>query len=334
MHVALYEGAVDGPLQLATRILIGAGTDVPLIAGAPGMGKTSILAAAAEEAAESARHALVWVAGSAVASEGHLARLLWDYIPDSDGQSDQSDLALALDRLTQHTAVLLAVDDLDVLTYKRERTAELIGRWARKRSCRLAGSCSASSVARLTHYGTPLVSALGRSPVVVPIDLLDEEAASALVQRRAPSLNRSQVEAVVRAAAGHPAALVFLSRIVSLEAKTYRPDEGEQPDEAVLKAAEFAGAAYAEPWASLGPQQRAILWQLARHSPATAAEIARALALPASHISAQLTRLVADALVQRLAGRGGYAVAPLLAEWISRRAARGLPRQHFSRREA
>jgi hypothetical protein len=330
MHVASAARAVDGPLQVAIRTLAGAAGDVPLIAGAPGMGKTSVLAAAAQEAAESRRQVLVWVAGSAVASEGHLARLLSDYIPDSNGQNDQADLALALDRLGRHTPVLLAVDDLDVLTYKRERTAELIGDWARNRSCRLAGSCSASSVARLTNYGTPMVSALGRSPVVVPIDLLDDEAASALVERRAPSLSKAQVEAVVRAAAGHPAALVFLSRIVSLEARAYPPEEGEQPDEAVLKTAEFAGAAYAEPWASLGPQQRAILWQLAKCSPATAADISRALALPASHVSAQLTRLVADALVQRLPSRGRYAVAPLLAEWVSRRAARGLPRQHAS----
>ncbi len=52
--------------------------------------------------------------------------------------------------------------------------------------------------------------------------------------------------------------------------------------EALLnRASEFAEAVYAESWAALGPQQRAILWALAIAAAATsAAEIAERIALP------------------------------------------------------
>ena len=93
------------------------------------------------------------------------------------------------------------------------------------------------------------------------------------------------------------------------------------------RAAEFAGAVYAEAWATLGPQQRAILWHLARaEAPVAAVEISPALALPVSQISAQLTRLVLSGLLSPASQRGRYTVAPLLARWIERRATRDAAR--------
>jgi len=59
-----------------------------------------------------------------------------------------------------------------------------------------------------------------------------------------------------------------------------------------------------------------------RRTPASASEVASGIALPASHVSAQLTRLSADGLVRRTGVRGQFTVAPLLSGWIGRRAAR------------
>jgi DNA-binding transcriptional ArsR family regulator len=123
---------------------------------------------------------------------------------------------------------------------------------------------------------------------------------------------------VIREAGGHPAAIVFLSRLLTLH-------QAATPKVASLldQAAEFAGAVYAEPWAMLGPQQRAILWHLASSRvSASAAEIASALCLPASQVSAQLTRLSSAGLLSGSRQRGRHAVAPLLARWIARRAVR------------
>src|SRR5690606_9316082 len=91
-----------------------------------------------------------------------------------------------------------------------------------------------------------------------------------------------------------------------------------------LFAAEFAGAVYAEPWASLGPQQRAILSRFEGDAaPISTSDLADATDLPASQVSSQLTRLVSDGLVRRTAYRGRFSIAPLLAKWISLRVARG-----------
>ena len=342
MPVASERTAADdvlvGAVADATAPLDGArAARAVLIVGAPGFGKTSVLAAAAAAVAGRLAARVLWLAGGAIASEGHLARLLADAAGARVGrQVPTLDEVVANALGDPDIATVLAVDDFDALTFKRDRVAELLGSAAASGSRnRLLLTCRPAAVPRLTAPAHPLVRALasaGTHAETVTIGALDDAAAWALVRRRAPRLSAAEASTVVGAAGGHPAALVFLSRLVALgplapsgaDLAPAGPDVDADAFGPVMAwAAEFAGAVYAEPWADLGPQQRAVLWQLARAGAATtASEVAAAIALPPSHVSAQLTRLVADGLALRTGMRGQFTLAPLLARWIVRRPAR------------
>lgn len=325
---------------------------VGLVVGAPGFGKSSVLAAAASAIARRTRRVVIWVSGAVVASEGHLARLLASAlapVPTSSAGTapleESVSLETALRRLTRAPQrILLAIDDFDALVFKRERVAEQLGHAvASGDEVQLLASCHPAARDRLTAATHPFAAAVGGPIICVTITPLDPAAASSLIRRRTPSLSTAATRRVIAAAGGHPAALVYLSRLLGLRAQQNAPaasdgagecrvggtgdDRPDAPRGFFNDAAEFAGAVYAESWAALGPQQRAILWQLGMSTtPASAADIAHAIELPASHVSAQLTRLVAEGLVRRTEPRGHFDVAPLLAQWIARRAARGGPR--------
>lgn len=275
-----------------------------LIVGAPGMGKSSILHAVTKMCEPS-----VWISGEVVAGEGHLASLLDS---TAGGQTDPNGerLRSVLGRLAANS-VTLAVDDLDTLISKREGIAAALNATLEFAGVRLIGTAHPASVSRLS-----VGSGLMHEATVFSIGQMTDATAQILVARRAPTLSERLVARVVEWAGGHPAALVYLSRLAELAA---------EPSVEVFfeRAAEFAGAVYAEPWTALGPQQRAILRQMAL-SPnmVSTTEVAHALGLPAAHVGAQLSRLVMEGLARSTGHRGRYAVAPLLARWIVRRAAR------------
>ena len=321
-----------------------------IVLGPPGFGKSSVLSAATALSARRLGARVVWVNGAVVASEGHLARLL-----SSDGEPQTlqangrreaatedieerhasiTSLEAACTALeTSMESIVVAIDDFDALVFKREGLAERLARMASTGNVCLIASCKAAGGRRLIakqHRFAATVAAHGGRIASVWLTALDHEAARALIRRRAPRLSEGATQIIIDAAGGHPAALVFLSRLTELSGRGRRPrstrhssaDIADLP-ELFARAAEFAGTVYAESWAALGPQQRAVLWQLSTcRGPTTAADIAQAIALSPSHVSAQLTRLVGDGLVRRTGVRGQFVVAPLLAEWIVRRAAR------------
>jgi hypothetical protein len=228
--------------------------------------------------------------------------------------------------------LVLAIDDFDAFAFKREQAAcQILRLVGIARTIRFIATCCPTAGSRFSSDGHPITAALravGGCLRMITIDALDERAALALIRCRAPDLSRATARAIIREAAGHPSALVFLSRIAELGGPSKSaPREIGTSNKSVTslieRAAEFAGAVYAEPWAGLGPQQRAILWHLGvAKAPVTASAVAESLALSASHVSAQLSRLVAEGLVTRGARRGQFSVAPLLARWITDRAAR------------
>jgi len=341
MHVANNRRIASDPATaLAESLAPQSGEDkrVGLVAGAPGFGKTSVLAAVASLVARRTQSQIAWVSGGVVGSDGHLAQMLGSGVQLGhhvvSGPAGPQDLALVLDVLAGSTEpIVLAIDDFDSLVFKREVLAERLGIVAaRGNALRLVASCHPSARDRLIadHAFARAVS----GPIAsVTLNPLDDVAAQALIERRVPGLSSAMVVEIVAAAGGHPAALVYLSRLASLRESVSTkvgctPGQGHHGllKEFFAQAAEFAGAVYAEAWSGLGPQQRAILWQLGNAGrPVSAGYIARAIRIPASQTSAQLTRLVSDGLVRRGEVRGHFAVAPLLAAWISRRAARSGP---------
>jgi DNA-binding transcriptional ArsR family regulator len=334
---------VERAADTVTRARGGLPNRIGIIAAPPGFGKTSLLIAAAELAAHRLATRTIWINGSVVASEQHLARLLAPGITLPNTSAALSTSAAEKDAADDR--LLIAIDDIDALVFKREGIATLIGHLlVRNREARLLASCHPAAAERfLSPPGwLSMVSSLMSAPIpIVSVGPLDDDAALALVRRREPGLTDHAARAILVAAGGHPAALVFLSRLAVLRVgEAVRPTlhydappgerrtNGEPDGIAGLVdwAAEFAGAVYAEAWAALGPQQRAILWQLARREvPTSASDVASAIDLTASHVSAQLTRLGGDGLVRRTSIRGQFTVAPLLARWIARRAARDEP---------
>lgn len=306
-----------------------AGKRAVLIAGAPGVGKTSVLAASAELVGAQTCRAVMWVNGGIVASEGHLVRLLSELLGTGTSPEAPPPVGIALKDLCRRLAenllqpILLAVDDFDLLVFKREHVGRTIGQaLAAGSGMRLLATCHPAARDRLvtTHaFGRCLVGEVA----TVTISTFDISAARELVSRRAPSLSTEECAAVVEESGGHPAALAYLSRLAELSLGGKAHSDSAGLVDLFERAAEFAGSVYAEPWAALGPQQRAILWQLgSTAAPKTAAEVAARLSLPAPQVSAQLTRLVDEGLVQRTAPRAHYSVSPLLARWIARRAVR------------
>ena len=326
MHVAcsLRRSSVS---RVATAI--SRGSQAVLIAGAPGFGKTSVLSATVRRVSTKLGLKVLWINGAIVGSEAHLARIIAGATAGSEDERAEADPKATLRRLLSAFGTkprgpsLLAVDDVDALFFKRQQLAAVFGdALAADTNMRFLGTCHPSVCRRLmkaSHFSRRLDGHVTR----VPLSILGKEQAKELLRRRAPGLPRGLSSVVVHEAAGHPAALVFLARLASLHL-----DERTLSDRDVQKlldtAGEFAGSVYAESWASRGPQQRAILWQLATaSSPTTAASIASVLNLRAPQVSAQLHRLVAEGLVSPTAQRARYSVAPLLTRWISTRATRG-----------
>lgn len=286
-----------------------------LIAAAPGMGKTSFLEACLRSVSETDR--VVFVSGSVLASEGHFVRVLHASTKDTSAEHRdwKSGLRTFLGAATSRP-LILAIDDFDQLAFKRDDLTKILAAAAASPDgALLLLTCSRSTIDRIVGAGRPFSGIL----TTVTIAPLDEIAAHQLIQLRAPMLPTKARAFVVHQAGGHPGAIVFISRIVeSLLENGSRFD----PARALASATEFAGTVYAEPWSALGPQQRAILWHLSRvrSEAASVTQIAQALVLQPSHVSAQLARLVDEGLIRR-DGRGAYAIAPLLANWIVARGA-------------
>jgi len=318
--------------------------NVALVLAPPGFGKSSVLSAAAALSARRLGARVVWVSGAVVASERHLARLLFSgggpdpVQDDGKGSNDSGERCAAITSLEaaftalekSREPVVVAIDDLDELVFKREGLAEQLAQLAFSGAVHLMASCKPAGGRRLMAQQHPFAAAVvahGGRIASTSLSALNDEAAHALIRRRAPRLSEATTQVIIDAAGGHPTALVFLSRLTELRVRdpslrSAIPNAARLP-ELFARAAEFAGAVYAEAWAALGPQQRAVIWQLSTSTgPTTAADIAQSLALSPSHVSAQLTRLVGDGLVSRTGIRGQFVIAPLLAEWIVRRAAR------------
>jgi len=299
------------------------GAQSVLIAGAPGMGKTSVLLASARRVAENTDRKVAWVSGSVVASEEHLARFLAAELEKIGmGESEPVSVPLEavfswLDPTETRRTLLLAIDDFDVLVFKRQglglRIAEL---GVRSPKIPIIVSCQLASVDKIKKTSA-FGQKLGESLRVVPIPLLEDRPAKDLIDRRAPGLPPTAKSAILQEAGGHPAALVYLARLAS-------ESDTEKSITAFLeRAAEFAGSVYAEPWSVLSPQQRAVLWELAAASkPLTAGQVAERLALPAPQVSVQLKRLINHGLVLLANRKAHFTVAPLLTRWIAIRAAR------------
>lgn len=300
-----------------------------LVVGAAGFGKTSVLHAAAAQVEQATGSSVLWLNGAIVGSEAHLARMI-AAVTDAAGPLEQdlvsrANLRLLFGRLAEisRPPLLLAVDDVDALFFKREELADIVGEaLASDTGMRFLGSCHPSTCDRLTR-----TSSFGRrldyGIATVKIAPFDDEEARELVLRRVPDLPEKACSVVVREAGGHPAALVFLARLAELQLRR-TPTWGSAIDELLDRAGEFAGSVYAESWALLGPQQRAILWQLGTAPETlTAAAVAEAVELPAPQVSAQLGRLIDEGLVIHTDRRAHYSVAPLMSRWIALRAARG-----------
>lgn len=304
------ESVVD-PVLASIEEAFRDGRTVVLVTGAPGMGKSSVIGAVARALRQDLGTA--WISGEVIASEEHTAVLLATALGVDHTPGEQLE---SVCRRFERSSVLLVVDDLDALVFKREQIARALADLVEGDSgVRILASCHPGAVDRLTGPGTPFGS-VPSGPAVVGLGYLDNDSAQRLVRRRAGRLAEPLIERVIEWGGGHPAALVFLSRLAEVSTVT-------DMDEFFERAAEFAGAVYAEAWASLGPQQRAILWRLATAGgTAATAEIADDIRLPASHVGAQLSRLVMDGMAKRTGERGRYAVTPLLARWIERRAIR------------
>jgi DNA-binding transcriptional ArsR family regulator len=287
-----------------------------LIAAAAGMGKTSFLEACVRHAGMGER--AVSVSGSVLASEGHFVQILQATVkqPAAELRDWKTGLQAFL-KAWRGQRVILAIDDFDQLAYKRDELTRLLASAASDTfGPLLLLTCEPSTVDRILGPGRPFANLL----TTVSIEPLDETAAEELIRLRAPRLPQAARAFVVRHAGGHPGAIVFASRIIE---SLLKAGDGFDSRVALAATTEFAGAVYAEPWSALGPQQRAILWHLSgvRDEAASVTQIARSLVLQPSHVSAQLARLVAEGLIRR-DGRGTYAIASLLANWIRARGAR------------
>jgi hypothetical protein len=287
------------------------------------MGKTALLRSISRITARASGARTVWLSGAVIASEGHFTDALLNAIGIFPATNEPWDRSLReafrvmRHARRAHARTVLILDDVDELVFKREGLLGLIAEeLGRSKAILLIATTRPSAVPRLTRPGRPLASSF----TVVRLRPLGVREARALVRRRVPTIEGATVDWIIECAGGHPAALVFLSRLVDLvgDASLAAPF--------LDRAAEFAGAAYADQWAALGPQQRAVIWQLSL-SPAaraTLGDLAIKLHLSASHVSAQVTRLMADGLVERSGRRGEYRVPTLFASWVVQRAVRSV----------
>lgn len=302
---------------------------VVLVAGAPGFGKTSVLGSAAKRVVDQTGCGVLWINGGIVGSEDHLARIIAEASAPEDKRGGQQRSESHLEGQifgladSRDAPFLLALDDVDALFFKRERLARLFGlALSSNERLMLLGTCHPSVCRRLVHR-SPFGDQLGAEIATVHINLFDETEAHRLVDHRVQGLPPEARSLVIAEAGGHPAALVFLARLARLYVGDSSPWEKVQA-EFLDRAGDLAGSVYAESWALLGPQQRALLWHLGTASkPLSAGVLAEAIALRPSQVSAQIRRLIDEGLVMAAARRAHFTVAPLLARWIAVRATRG-----------
>jgi len=320
MHVVTIPADADPNVATIVAALRGPNISSVFVAGAPGFGKSSVLVAALRQLQVTTKLTPVWVSGGSIASEAHLVSVITKALHRLEWANRS--LGYLCDRLVEaQPPIVMAIDDFDTLVFKRERMAGTLGSiLSRNPANRVVASLRAGVKDRFMSSSHPFLAALGDRAIAVTLQPLDYQSAVELIRRRTPRLSSQVTRALIAAAGGHPAALVYLARLAEL-----RESDERSVESLVVTASEFAGAVYAESWASLGPQQRAILRELSTHSTATAADVARAINLPASQVSAQITRLIADGLARREEQRGHHSVAPLLARWIDRRAIRSAP---------
>jgi hypothetical protein len=288
------------------------------ISAPPGFGKSSTLRAAGQMLESDLSRPLVWISGGIIAGTSHFVRSLAAEL----GEKRLAHLPLPeliSEIASNRSRFILAVDDLDSLIFKREEIADSLATLITvSPEVRVLGSGNASAAERVVGTTGTLGRTIPDKVFVVGLRPLDDASAVRLIRRRAPRIGTGIAKQVIAAAGGHPAALVFLARLAQLNL-----DEAKANFTGFLEvASEFAGAVYAESWTSLGPQQRALLWQLSDGIAKTAADVADATGLPSSHVSSQFTRLLAEGLVGRGSERGQFKLAPLLSAWIVRRAAR------------
>lgn len=293
-----------------------------LISSPPGLGKTALLSAVAETRDASGSRLVAWISGSVLASEGHFATVLAEEmgtpcLPHGTWQDRVRRIFSAVRECSGQRFVMI-LDDLDQLVFKREDLLRLLAaEFDRSTNVLLVATAKPMAVSRLTATGRPFQGRL----VVTPLRLLSPSAAVDLVRLRARDVPPEIAQELYNRAGGHPAALVFLARFMTL---AHGFGAGGIVRGAWEGAAEFAGAVYAQQWYALGPQQRAILWEIAV-SPtgeSSPTELSGRLLLQPSHVGAQLKRLENEALLERGARRGRYRIAPLLARWITERAVR------------
>jgi len=292
-----------------------------LISSPPGLGKTALLSAVADTGGDSPERRIAWVSGSVVASEGHFAAILakaLDVLREPGRWEDRVRAIFSEVRSRYSERVVVILDDLDQLVFKRENLLSLLAEeFKRSTNVLLIATAKPMSVARLTTAGHSFESAL----TVIQLRLLGREAGIELIHLRSPDVPPDLAEELYDRAGGHPAALVFLARLVTL---SHAFGAGRNLRGVWDRAAEFAGTVYAQQWYALGPQQRSILREIAASPGAESSptELSGALLLQPSHVGAQLKRLENEALVERGDRRGRYRLAPLLAQWITERAVR------------
>jgi hypothetical protein len=307
------------------RFLAGDHAPSLLVVGASGMGKTSVLASAFRLLDGRPNVQRIWIGGSVVASEGQFFRSFAGEaglpVPFHRDWRDAADAVFETLRISMeetHSSFALFVDDFDLLAFKRESLVEaLAAQHARLPRLVVLASAARGAVDRILGHRRPFAKRLR----LLSLSLLSHREAQQLVQIRAPTLPLPLVHFIVRQAGGHPAALVFLSRLAELFVRAGNQDD---TDGIIQRGAELAGSVYAEAWSGLGPQQRAILWHVSTAPEATQSvtQLSHSLCLLPSHVSAQLTRLRDEGLVVRRQVRGQYRVPPLLARWILERAVR------------
>lgn len=294
-----------------------------LISSPPGLGKTALLSAVADSRSEASGGTVAWVSGSVIASEGQFAAVLGEALeipaPLEPEGRDRVQAIFCEVRARGGERFVVILDDLDQLVFKREGLlAALSVEFEESDNVLLIATAKPMSVPRLTAGGR----AFGGRLRVLQLGLLDRPAGIELIRLRAPHVPSDLANEIYHQAGGHQGALVFLARLATLSQTPVAA--GQRLDPVWDRAAEFAGAVYAQQWYSLGPQQRAILWELATRdgSESSPTELSDALFLAPSHVGAQLKRLENEALVERVSQRGRYRIAPLLARWITERAVR------------
>ena len=302
------------------RALSAAERLVPVISGAVGMGKSAVLRSAARRFSERDGAQLIVIPSGEIAGEPHLDKLIAERLgvpsPARPTSADDgpSEFVRMIVRASLSQRIVLAVDDVDQLLYKRPAMLGAIRDLLAAEQVRLACTVGADTMDRLAGPRGLLTQLAPSRLTVITLDVLPVAAAVALARRRNPALTTRELREVAFGAGGHPAAIAFLARFAALGLCR------RQPSQLLTLAADFAGHVYGGPWASLGPQQRAIMIALASTPEAqTAASVSLRLTLPSSHVSAQLSRLRAEGMISS-ERRGHFRVAPLLFAWLRQHA--------------